>query len=262
MNYLNWFQWIADEPVWVSASLLIGGGLVLAVLSAILVQFYYTPAQLQGNSLVGGFKFAFLSSVFAGYLGLLLFGAYQKYEDVRMYVHEEVDALLSIKDLAAGFSPSTRGVVRGAIKDYARSAADDEWPILHLGTGSEATRASLNDLFSVYMAMEPLTEKERMIYQISVEKLLSVRDVRSRRILIGAGGLNQLLLISAVIGTIVSIIFPAFFSSADFGTTTVMSLLLTVVTMSVVLIVVKFTYPFLGDYGVSAEPLRLLALEP
>ncbi|WP_374447467.1 hypothetical protein [Stella sp.] len=257
---MTFFQWIANEPLWLSTSLLIGGGLLLSIFAATVVHGYYTPAELQGNSLVGGFKFAFLSSVFAGYLGLLLFGAYQKYEDVRVYVDEEVDSLLSMHDLAAAFPLDTRNVVRAQIKDYVRSVVDDEWKILHLGTGHPATDSALDDLFSVYMAMEPYTEKERTVYQLSLDNLMKVRDMRSKRILIGAGALNPILLLSALVGTIVSIVFPAFFASADFGSTLIMSLMLTVVTMTVVLIIFKFTYPFLGDYGVSSDSLKLLLL--
>jgi len=257
---MTWFQWLANEPVWVATVLLGGGGLMLSVISSLIVHAYFTPAELQGNSLVGGFKFAFLSSVFAGYLGLLLFGAYQKYEDVRVFVDEEIDALQSMQDLATGFPLSTREIVRVHIRDYAKSVADDEWPILHIGTGSARTEAALGDIFAVYMALEPLTEKERVVYQLSLDNLLKIRDMRSRRILLGAGALNPLLLISALIGTVVSIIFPAFFASAHFGATMIMSMMLTIVTMTVVLIIVKFTYPFLGDYAVSAEPFRILAL--
>ncbi|MCC7275341.1 MAG: DUF4239 domain-containing protein [Alphaproteobacteria bacterium] len=255
---MTWFQWIASQPLWVSATLLIGAGVLLSIISAAVVNSYYTPAELQGNSLVGGFKYAFLSSVFAGYLGLLLFGAYQKYEEVRVFVDEEVDSLESMRDLASGFPMATRDVARAHIREYARSVAEDEWPLLHLG-GSPATEAKLNDVFSVYMAMEPQSEKERAIYQISLDNLLKVRDMRSRRMLIGQGALHPLLLVSALVGTVVSIVFPAFFASAHFGATLTMSVMVTIVTMTVVLIVVKFTYPFLGEYGVSAEQLRVLA---
>ena len=49
----------------------------------LIVNFYVTPGQLVVNNIIGGFKYSFLSSVYAGYIGLLLFGVYQKYDDVR-----------------------------------------------------------------------------------------------------------------------------------------------------------------------------------
>ena len=72
-------QWLNDLPVGTGAVIVIGGGIALAIIGTLIVNAYFTPAQLVSNNIIGGFKYAFLSSVYAGYIGLLLFGAIMAY---------------------------------------------------------------------------------------------------------------------------------------------------------------------------------------
>ena len=94
-------QWLNDLPVGTGAIIVIGGGIALAIIGTLIVNAYFTPAQLVSNNIIGGFKYAFLSSVYAGYIGLLLFGVYQKYDDVRADIIVEVNALTTLDRVTA-----------------------------------------------------------------------------------------------------------------------------------------------------------------
>ena len=71
---MDLIQWINDLPVGTGILVVVGGGILIAILGTLTVNYYFTPNQLIVNNIIGGFKYAFLSSVYAGYIGLLLFG--------------------------------------------------------------------------------------------------------------------------------------------------------------------------------------------
>ena len=55
-------------------------------------------------------------------------------------------------------------------------------------------------------------------------------------------------------GTAVAIIFPWVFGSPNVNATMLMSILSTLLMTSVVLVVLKLSYPFSGEYGILPTP--------
>src|SRR6267154_2943149 len=121
-------QWLNDLPVGTGAVIVIGGGIAIAIIGTLIVNAYFTPAQLVSNNIIGGFKYAFLSAVYAGYIGLLLFGVYQKYDDVRSDIIIEVNALTTLDRIAVAYPKVTRDQIRKELRDYASAVATAEWP--------------------------------------------------------------------------------------------------------------------------------------
>src|SRR5207248_7418749 len=120
-------QWLNDLPVGTGAIIVIGGGIALAIIGTLIVNAYFTPAQLVSNNIIGGFKYAFLSSVYAGYIGLLLFGVYQKYDDVRADIIVEVNALTTLDRVTAAFPKDTRAQVRKEPRHDGRAVPVPVW---------------------------------------------------------------------------------------------------------------------------------------
>ena len=117
-------QWINDLPTGMGVLVVLGGGVLIAWLGILVVNYYATPAQLIANNIIGGFKYSFLSSVYAGFIGLLLYGVYQKYDDVRSDVILEVNALTSLDRVAVSFPSQARDQIRKELRTYARQVAE------------------------------------------------------------------------------------------------------------------------------------------
>jgi uncharacterized protein DUF4239 len=243
-------QWLNDLPVSTGAVIVVGGGIAISIIGTLIVNFYFTPDQLVANNIIGGFKYAFLSSVYAGYIGLLLFGVYQKYDDVRSDIIVEVNALTTLDRVTAAFPKDTGDQLRKELRDYARAVATIEWPQMQLRRLGFESSPTLDDLYYTYLAIEPQTEKQVSAFQYSLQLLEVVRTDRGHRIRLSFGALTPLLWGVAAIGTLVSIIFPWFFGSPTIVAPLLMSTLVATVTMSVFLVILKLSYPFGGDYGI------------
>ena len=247
MEFINWLNGL---PVGVGALVTIGGGLSIAMVGSLIVNAYFTPQQLVVNNIIGGFSYSFLSSVYASFIGLLLFGVYQKYDDVRADIVVEVNALTTLDRVAAAFPAVTRNEVRKELRDYARNVAQIEWPEMRLRRLGYGSSPALDNVYYTYLAIEPQTEKEMSALGYSLQLLEVVRDDRGNRIRLSRGALTPLLWGVAVVGTMVSVIFPWFFGSPTIYATMLMSALVSTVTLSVFLVILKLSYPFGGDYGI------------
>jgi len=244
------FFWLASQPFWFTALIMVGGGVFIAVVGTIVVNNVYLPTELIQNNLLGGFKFAFLSSVFAGYLGLLLYGVYQQYEQTRSIIDMEVTQLTQIDRLAVALPRTTRENVRDRLKDYARTVVEVEWPQLRRGRGSPEAGVALDNLMYTFLAMQPVTDRERFVMENSINSLLPIRENRQHRIRLSGGSLNPMLWGVALLGATASLIFPWFFGGPSMGAPVLMSSLLAALTMSVLLVVLKLSYPFVGEFGI------------
>ena len=250
---MDLIQWLNDLPVGTGILVLVGGGVGFVIVGTLIVNYYLTPAQLIVNNIIGGFKYAFLSSVYAGYIGLLLFGVYQKYDDVHSDIIMEVSALTSLDRVASAFPKATKDEIRKELRDYARNVAEVEWPQMQHRTLSFGSSASLDDIYYTYLALEPQTEKEIAAFQYSLQLLQVVRNNRGHRIRLSFGALTPLLWGVAVVGTTVSMIFPWFFGGPSIYAPILMATLVGIVTMSVFTVILKLSYPFAGEYGITAS---------
>src|ERR1700693_4967601 len=202
---MSLIQWLNDLPVATGAVLTIGGGVAIAVLGTIIVNFYVTPGQLVVNNIIGGFRYSFLSAVYAGYIGLLLFGVYQKYDDVRSDIILEVNALTTLDRIASAFPKVTRDQIRKEVRDYASAVASVEWPQMQTRRLNFESSPPLDDLYYPYLAIEPQTEKEISAFQYSLTMLDVVRNNRGNRIRLSFGALTPLLWGVAAVGPLMSV---------------------------------------------------------
>jgi hypothetical protein len=247
---MEFFFWLASQPLWLAATLMIGGGVLIAALGTLIVNAIYLPQELIENNLLGGFKFASLSTLYAVYLGLLLYGVNQQYEQAKAVIDLEVTQLTQLDRVAMALPRTTRDNIRESLKDYARTVIGVEWPQLKRGGGSPEAAAALDNLFYVYLSIQPATDKEKFVMESSVNSFRDIRENRQHRIRLSGGSLNPLLWGVALLGAIAAIIFPWFFGGASTASSILMSTLLAALTMSVLLAILKLSYPFVGEYGI------------
>ena len=114
--------------------------------------------------------------------------------------------------------------------------------------------SALDTLDYTYAAVAPATRKQQEVLKYSLRLLGEIRDTRGIRVLRSLGALQVLLWVVTLTGTAVAIVFPWAFGSPNINATMLMSILSTLLMTSVVLVVLKLSYPFSGEYGISPTP--------
>lgn len=246
--------WLNDLPLWASVLFLVGGSIALSIVGTAVSEMFFGEQTLSLNNIVGGFKFLFIAQVYAGFLGFLLFGVYDRYDTMRSDVVTEVSRLQSLDRLATVFPATTRDRLREELKEYARQVVDVEWPQLRHRTARLTAISALDTVDSAYGAIEPTSRKQREVLKYSRELLGEIRDTRSIRVLRSLGALQVLLWVVTLTATAVTIVFPWIFGSPNINATILMSILSSLLMTSIVLVVLKLSYPFSGEYGIRPTP--------
>ena len=72
----------------------------------------------------------FVAGIYAGFLGFLLLGVYNRYDKVRAAIIDEVNGLTTLDRLAVALPAATTATLRGGLKQYAQDVVTVEWPQL------------------------------------------------------------------------------------------------------------------------------------
>jgi len=246
--------WLNDQQLWASIVVLVGGSIALSIIGTAVSGLFFGEQQLSLNNIVGGFKYLYISSIYASFLGFLLYGVYNRYDKVRSDIIGEVAELTTLDRLAVAFPTATRIQLRDGLKEYARQVVEVEWPQLRGRSARMTMTSALDTLDYTYGAVETTTRKQQEILKYSRKLLGEIRDTRGIRVLRSLGALQVLLWVVTLAGTAISIVFPWVFGSPNVNATMLMSILSTLLMASVVLVVLKLSYPFSGDYGILPAP--------
>lgn len=260
-------QWLNDLPVWQIAFILVGGSIFLAFIGTIVARAYFGEQQLELNNILGGFQYLAMSQVYGAFLGFLLLGTYQRYDAVRNSIVTEANALTTLDRLAGAFPAGARDQFRGALRDYAHEVVDVEWPQMGQRKADLGTAPPLDTLYYVFGAIEPTSSnlhvfkelpttdtKQLELANYARELVDVIRDMRGVRVLRSLGSMQILLWVAVITGTAVAMIFPWFFGTANPAAAFAMSVLSIVMMTSIILVVLKLSYPFGGTQGLQPTP--------
>jgi hypothetical protein len=250
MSVILWFN---DLPLWQAGLILTGGALLLSLLGTAAARTLFPDREVDLTNVIGGFKYMFLSQVYAGFIGFLLFGVYDAYDEVRANIVNEVNALTSLQQLAASFPEQTREQLRLGLNGYAREVVETEWPQMRARRANAGTAATLDDIEYVYGSLEVASKKQAEIVKLSRELITEIRNDRGERLMRSLGSLPYLLWLVALLATTVAIAFPWVFGAANVNAAVGMSMLSILLMTSVVLVILKLSYPF-GTGGIDPTP--------
>ena len=253
--------WLNDLPLWTAALVIIGGTIALSIIGTAVSGLFFGEQALSLNNVVGGFKYMFVAGIYAGFLGFLLLGVYNRYDKVRAAIIDEVNELTTLDRLAVAFPAATTATLRNGLKQYAQDVVAVEWPQLRDRNADPITMTAFDTLERVYAAVEPTTRKQQAVMKQSRRILSAIRDKRSMRVLRSFGALQVLLWVVTGIGTAVAIMLAWTLGSPNVNATMLMSILVTLLMASVVLVVLKLSYPFSGSSGLLPTPYTAFIAE-
>jgi hypothetical protein len=260
-------QWLNDLPLWQTAFFVVGGSIFFSSIGTIVARAYFGERQLEFNNILGGFKYLAMSQVYGAFVGFLLLGTYQRYDTVRTDMVVEANALTTLDRLASGFPKNARDQFRGALRDYAREVVDVEWPRMGRHNADLGTAAALDTLYDVFSSIETTsnnlhvfqglqTENTKQTEMINYARQLVdvIRDMRGVRVLRSFGSMQVLLWVAVITGTVVAMIFPWLFGSPNPAAAFAMSVLSIVLMTSIIIVILKLSYPFGGPEGLQPTP--------
>jgi hypothetical protein len=163
--------------------LIVSLGIVLSWLGLRTVRRFVPVALLKAHHEVAGFIIGVLGAIYAVLLAFVVVALWNQYEDARSAVEREANQLGDLAHITRGFADQKeRHRLTGMIDAYTGSAISDEWPAMAQGKASLRTQSALDQLWRVYLEIDPETYRDSTLYDQSVSTLRDLSDSRRLRL--------------------------------------------------------------------------------
>lgn len=198
-------------PLAVVALIVVVVLVLLAVGALVLVRRRVGLPFLVSHNEVAGHVYAVLGAIYGVLLAFVVATVWQRYVEAGQIVEREANAVADLYRSAAVYPRGMRQRVRADLKAYARIVPQQEWYGRSDGVGSTDAWRAYKALWRQYVAYSPVTARERIWHQQSVEHLNRLGDERRLRLLHSQPEIPPLLWVVLGVLGIVTVAFSYFF---------------------------------------------------
>lgn len=219
------------------------------------------------NHEVAGFLFNALGLIYAVLIAFVVYATWDDYSAAERVCDDEANMLQNLYLISDNFPEQHKIELKNKILDYIQCVIDEDWPLLDQDKANPASRTKLLELWNIYNSMgNPASEKERIYFQESINKLDDVTNFRRLRILYTQSHIPAMIWTVLFLGAFTSVGFSLFFGTRKFDVQASMTALFAMTNGIVLLLILTLDHPFTGD--IKIEPtafqdiLRFLSGKP
>jgi Protein of unknown function (DUF4239) len=254
-QYMIFF--LTSHSLWLSGSIIIGLGTVLATLGPSMVRHFVSLDRLTTNNEIAGFKFATVGVLYAVLLAFAIIVVWQKYSDAETTVAQEAGAAAAMFRLSVGLGEKPGAALRGALSNYLTHAIADDWPAMEqiAPGGSPSARHALDEVYVALVTFQSASPVDAAVVSEILHQIDQLTQARRVRLVEAEGVVPGVVWLILFGGAIVTLGFTFFFGAESLRAQTLMTALLAVLMLSELFIIVAIDRPFTGS--VRVEPRAL-----
>jgi hypothetical protein len=194
------------------AALAIAFGVALvAVAVHHVVQRQFGYERLSMHNEVAGVVYSAVGVIFAVVLGFVVVVVWQKYDDVRADVDNEVAAVIDLFHTVDAFPPPLRARIQSQLIAYDRIVIRQEWPQMARGKPAEAASPVIEQIAHEVQRFQPVGATQQDAHQQALAEMRAVFDARRERIRANEPSVPPLLWLALYAGAVATLGFTYFF---------------------------------------------------
>ncbi len=230
---------------------MLGLSAALAMTGLLVVRRRRLLMPLESDKEVAGFFIGIIGTAFAILLAFVIFATWEKFASADAAVIAEANNLGDLIRIAQQLPDPQRRELTTRIRSYTVSVTRDEWKSMARARPSPQTFAALNSMWQAYAAIEPQTERERLLYGESLRHLTQVSDYRRVRIQAAGATIPSPLWVVLLLGWATTIGFTYFIRGKNLRAQALMTAWLGGVLGLLLFVILLLSLPFTGDVSVS-----------
>jgi len=240
-------DFLYSVPATVSATLIVGGLVLLSVAGLLLVHRLVPHALRRSHNDVAGVLIAVVGVVYAVLLAFIAVAVWQDYNTADAIVHREASLAGDIHQDALNMPGAAGPRLRQLVRTYLRVVIDEEWPAMRSGGESPRAGATITELQNTvftYQARGP-------IFSDVLQRVNALADARRDRLINGNSGLQPVAWFVLLAGSALTISFCFLFGVPDLRLHALMTAAVAASVALVLFLIVSFDYPFRGAVSIA-----------
>ena len=245
---------LSSLPLWITVLLLVVIPTALAMGAQVLIHRWVGVERLVQNNDIAGFKFATVGVIYAVLLGFTVIAVWEKFNAAENAVEQEAGSIAALLRYAEGKDVEAVAL-RGALKNYASSAINNEWPAMADESESRATGQALNGVYDAALALGRTGTRETADMAEVFTQIDNVTAARRVRIHLATGLVPNVVWVALFGGALLTVGFTLFFGSENLLAQVTMTGALSVLVTLGLVVIVSVDHPFTGPVHVQPEPI-------
>ncbi|MFF8785919.1 DUF4239 domain-containing protein [Streptomyces sp. NPDC015125] len=253
-------RWIViNLPSWLLLAgliVVIGGG--TAAVQAF-VRHRFPRLKQGGHNDVAQFVYPVVAVVYGFLIGFLVLALWGQVNVADQTTRTEGAVAVHLARGRNSFGKAESARIRQSLMEYGRAAAA-EWPRAAIGHTTPEAENALNHLQSTYENIKPHSDTQRALLTSSLASLRELTLARTERLVEARANVGpplslwMVVFLTSALVLGFSVIFDAGQAKMHYGMVGAVSVLVA----ANLFLVTELSYPFLGEFSTSPEPLRVL----
>lgn len=240
-------NFIYSLPTFLIACIIISSFLLFAFLLQLFVRRTFPTNALKPVHEVIAAIVGILGVLYSVLVAFILVQAQQRNIDLHYTILTEASLLGDLYRDAAVFPEAHRDRIRNALREYVNYVIHIDSKEFGLRDKKIPIHISTQVVWDAYYNLEPKTDKEKVWYSQSIDKLNGFNDIRVKRLISSEESLGILLWIVLVLGGILSICSIFLFYIENFSIQLILSMIISSSIGFLLFVILIFDNPFWGD---------------
>ncbi|MDQ3019648.1 MAG: DUF4239 domain-containing protein [Bacteroidota bacterium] len=241
-------------PTFVMCIIAILAGAAVSITALLIIRKKLPWESTQENHEVGGFLFNALGLIYAVLIAFVVIATWEDYNMAKNYCENEANILQNLFLDSEGLPQASQLLIKENILEYTRSVINEDWPLLSIDKSNPNSKQKLIEIWKIFSSMDSIkTEKEKIYFAESLDKLNDITDYRRLRILSSQNHIPAIIWTVIILGALTSIGFSLFFGTKSFTIQATMTSLFAMTNSIVILMIVALDHPFTGDIKITPD---------
>lgn len=229
----------------------------LSIVGLLVVRKMSVRANFQEHHDVTDPMLSVVGTLFAILLGFMVANSMQRFEEARLNVQEEANAVMDLYRLAEGLPRADKDNLREHLVKYNETVVADEWRQMRDKTISLDAYKYYDLVWSDCATFKPKEDAHNNLQQKILDCVTTMSDCRRMRLYSLHNGLPRPLWGALAAGGLATIIFTYFFRITNTKLQCLMTGLVTLAICLNLFLLASFDDPFSGDVTVSSMPFEI-----
>jgi Protein of unknown function (DUF4239) len=249
---------VSDLPLPLSATLVVGGAAILAVVGLLIVNRYFWTTRAVGENEVAGFLYAVIGVVYGVVLAFILVVVWQRFAATDQAVTTEAADLVAVFRDTQSFPDPLRQQAQDSLRAYAVEVMTKEWRswVVHGEVVPHTTPDPLNPVWAIYRQVEPANAQEAAQLQDTNDRLHELERQRHLRHLASEATLPPFFWPVLVAGGVLTVGFSYFLRLENLWGQAAMTAVVAALITGILFLILSLDHPFTGQVHVDKEPFR------